>query len=677
MLLEKTSRLRGNSTVFTLFAIIAVGVTTLGWYGYNLVQASIDPDIVYNFQFSEAEVGLFKHTINETGDIEAAENVEVKCEVRSSGGVEIISVVDEGEVVSKGDLLVELDTSTLEDQKQAQNIIVNRALSTKTSADAALRQATITKKEYLEGTFIQNEATIEANILIAKQNLANNQDTAAFSERLAAKGFVTKQQLASDRFAVKRTELELSLTETELKTLREITREKNLVGFDADIETRKATLEAENKNYDEELKKLEEINDMISKCTIVAPQDGTVVHANYGDDRGQQFTVEPGASVRERQTIIYLPDLERLQVKTPIAEGKIASVREGLPVKIRVGALEDRVFTGKIISINRYAERQHWSNKVKRFATFIEINGDSEGARVGLSADVEITVNQQPDRLQIPVQCLHEDNDQRFVLVRVPYDANNSLHSEQLGKKHGEEEKPFSIEARVIEYEASNDKMLVLQGGGEVSKGDQIVQNPREYPEFLRHLVSNHRARVAMERFSPNNDEAGELTQKDIAEMNEILGYEGISNFASVDQDGNEAISTTELTAFITKTQDLLVPLEDTSEVAAAGSQAEAPEQSEEEKDAGYRKQAEGVLANFWPSMDKNGDDKVDSEELAALGDRAANVKKHDKNKDGEISKEEAIEGFAEGIKKAQANGTAGGPPSGGRPAGSPGGRGK
>ena len=127
MLLEKTSRLRGNSTVFTLFAIIAVGVTTLGWYGYNLVQASIDPDIVYNFQFSEAEVGLFKHTINETGDIEAAENVEVKCEVRSSGGVEIISVVDEGEVVSKGDLLVELDTSTLEDQKQAQNIIVNRA----------------------------------------------------------------------------------------------------------------------------------------------------------------------------------------------------------------------------------------------------------------------------------------------------------------------------------------------------------------------------------------------------------------------------------------------------------------------------------------------------------------------------------------------------------------------
>ena len=59
---------------------------------------------------------------------------------------------------------------------------------------------------------------------------------------------------------------------------------------------------------------------------------------------------------------------------------------------------------------------------------------------------------------------------------------------------------------------------------------------------------------------------------------------------------------------------------------------------------------------------------KVDSEELAGLGPQAAAIKKHDKNNDGEISKEEAIEGFAEGIKKSQANGGGGRP--GGRPAG-------
>tara|TARA_B100000945_G_C20426072_1_gene620564 strand:+ start:5117 stop:7111 length:1995 start_codon:yes stop_codon:yes gene_type:complete len=662
MLSSKHSHHRGNSTL-VLLAIIVTSVGGMGYYCYSLIQSAIEPKVIYSFQFGEAEVGRFMHTIRETGDIEAAENEEIKCEVRSPGGVEIITVVDEGEIVKKGDLLIELDTSTLDEQKQAQNILVNRALSTKTSANAALRQAEITKQEYTLGTFLQNEALMEANILIAKQMLANNQDTAAFSERLAAKGFVTQQQLAADRFAVKRASLELSLSETELKTLREITREKMLVGFDADIETRKAALEAENKNYAEELKKLEEINDMISKCTILAPQDGTVVHANYGDERGQQFTVEPGATVRERQTIIYLPDLSQLQVKTPIAEGKIASVREGMPVKIRVGALEDREFTGTVTSINRYAERQHWSQKIKRFATFIEIVGDSEGARVGLSADIEITVNRQNDRLQIPVQCLHEDNNQKFVLVKVPYDINNPLHGEELGEKHGDEENAFSIEAKMIDYEASNDKMLVLNDDENIEDGEQIVQNPRDYPDFLRRLVSNLRARTAMKRFSPNGDEVGQLSSEDVVKMNETLGYEGIANLEAVDLNSNNFISVDELSAFITKTQDLLIPLEDTTEVAAAGKEAK---KTPEDEDAAYEKQAEEQVTKTMDKYDKNSDGTIDAEELTAAGPVGDFLKRADKNKDGKVTKKEMVAGTVQ-MLKAAASGATGGRPGGGR----------
>ena len=224
----------------------------------------------------------------------------------------------------------------------------------------------------------------------------------------------------------------------------------------------------------------------------------------------------------------------------------------------------------------------------------------------------------------------------------------------------------------MIDYEASNDKMLVLEDSSTIEQGDQIVQNPREYPDFLRRLVSNHRARTAMKRFSPSKDENGELTQAAVTKMNEILGYEGISNLASVDQDRSETISISELSAFITKTQDVLVPLEDTTAVAAAGTETEKPELSEEEKDAAFKEQAEGFLAAFWSRMDKNSDDKIDSEELAGLGPQGARMKDYDKNKDGEITKEEAVAGIAEGLKKNQGN-QAGGPPggasSGGKPA--------
>ncbi len=661
-------RNRGNTNL--VFAIILLAMGSVGYYAWNQLQSAIEPDIVYNFQFSEAKREFFTHTIKESGDIESAQNEEVKCEVRSAGGVEIIYVIDEGVVVEKGDLLVELDTKTLDDQKQAQQVVVNRAESTQTSADAALRQAKIALQEYKEGTFKTSEQTIEANILIAKQQLSQAQDRSSFSERLAAKGFVTQQQLAGDRFAVQRSSLELDLYETELKTLREISKEKMIVGFEADIETRKAQLEAENKNYTEELKKLTEIEDMLAKCKIVAPKAGTVVHANYqyGD---QSFTVEAGASVRERQAIIRLPDLEQLQVKAPIAEGKIASVQEGMPVKIKVGALEDREFDGVVTSINRYAERQHWSEKIKRFATFIKIEGDSDGVRVGLSADVHITVSREANKLQIPVQCLHEDTDQRFVLIRVPYDANNPLHSEALGKMHGDEGDEFSIETRMIEYEGSNDKTLVISDDSGIEKEMQIVQNPREYPDFLRELVSHHRARNAMEKFSSDKDMFGSLKRPDVARMNAELGYDGISNFATTDLNEDGVIDVNELAVFIAKTQDVLIPLEDQTTVTAA--EEKSPE-TKEEKEAGYKEQAEKGAATLLETHDANTDDVIDADELKKAGKIGEFIQLADTNKDGSVSKEELIAGGIKQAKEREAKGGArggqSGRPAGGKPSG-------
>ena len=183
---SKHLRHRGNTNL--VFAIILLAIGGVGYYAWNMLQTAIEPEIVYNFRFSEAKREVFTHEINESGDIESAQNEEIKCEVRSAGGVEIIYVIDEGVLVEEGDLLVELDTSTLEDQQQAQQVVVNRAESTKTSAKAGLEQAEIALLEYTEGVFKTNEQTIESNILIAKQNLSQAQDQANFSERLAAKG---------------------------------------------------------------------------------------------------------------------------------------------------------------------------------------------------------------------------------------------------------------------------------------------------------------------------------------------------------------------------------------------------------------------------------------------------------------------------------------------------------
>ncbi|MBT3889611.1 MAG: HlyD family efflux transporter periplasmic adaptor subunit [Planctomycetaceae bacterium] len=646
----------GNATLILL--VIGCLVIALGYYAYASMKTAFTQEKLASFQFREVETGMFKHTVIESGVIESSQNIDIVCNVRSkAGGVQIIWVIEEGAQVKEGDKLVELDTTTLEDSLQQQQLIMNRAKSTKISAAAAVRRATIARQEYLEGTFKQNEQLIESNILIAKQNLSTALDKVAFSERLAAKGFVTQQQLQADRFAVKRANLDMSLKENELRTLREITKQKMLVGFDADIETAKASEQAEEKNYAEEESQLTEIQQQIENCIIVAPDAGQVVYANQQSSRGgAEFIVEAGANVRERQSIIKLPDPEQMQVKAKVNEGRIAFIRKGQRVDVTVGALEGQTMQGVVLKVNKYPEAGSWFNsEVKEFATYIKILDPPDAIRTGLTAEVEMLVNTMANQTMIPVQTLHEDQEQAFCLIKRPYDINNPLHSEQLGGKHGDPGEEFSVEIVEIEYAASNNKFLAITHGLEAS--DMVVMNPRSEEQILNRLVAHYRGSQALSLF--DTDKNGSLSPTEVATMNDRLGFEGITSFTAVDKDDNGAIDVNELGNLIERTQELL-EIKVKTEIPVE----EAAEEEDEDPLAEFKKQAETMVANFWPTMDANGDGKLGAEEISSSRDPAS-MKKADTDKDGEVSKEEFIVSMAKRLK-ARAESGGGGFGSGG-----------
>lgn len=644
----------GNATI--ILVVIACLVVALGYYAYASMKSAFSQDKLASFQFREVENGLFKHTVIESGVIESSQNIDIICNVRSrAGGVQIIWVIDEGTQVQKGDKLVELDTTTLEDSLQQQQLIMNRANSTKISAAAAVRRAEIARQEYLEGTFKQNEQVIESNILIAKQNLSTALDKAAFSERLAAKGFVTQQQLQADRFAVKRANLDMSLKENELRTLREITKQKMLVGFDADIETATASMLAEEKNYIEEEKQLTEIKQQIENCMVYAPDDGQVVYANQQSSRGgSEFIVEAGATVRERQSIIKLPDPEQMQVKARVNEGRIAFIRKGQRVDVTVGALEGQVLQGVVSKVNKYPEATSWFNsEVKEFATYIKILNPPEAIRTGLTAEVEMLVNTMANQTMIPVQTLHEDQEQAFCLIKRTYDPNNPLHIKELGGRHGDQGAEFSVEIVLVEYAASNNKFLAITSG--LKAGDMVVMNPRSEEDILDRLVTNYRARKAMDEF--DKDKNRTLSQDEVQVMNGRLGFDGITSFKNVDEDSNGQIDVAELGVLIKQTQESLeikvikeIPIE------------EDAEEEDEDPLAEFKEQAETMVGRMWPRIDANGDGKLDAEEISSSRDPAS-MKKADTDKDGEISKEEFITSMA---KRMKANAESGGGSGGG-----------
>jgi hypothetical protein len=327
-------------------------------------------------------------------------------------------------------------------------------------AKNTLDAAKISRKEYLEGTFKQEEKLYVSEVILAEQNLRSAQLSFDSAQRLAAKGILSPLQLEGAKFSVDNARNQLDGAQTKVEVLRKYTREKMLKQFDSDIATADAKVRAEESSYQLELDKLKDMEDQIAKCVIKAPQPGQVVYANkYNSGRSgssAEFVVEAGSMVREQQPIIRLPDAGNMQVKALINEARVTKVRPGLPVTIRVDALKDELMQGEVIKVNQYAEPSSWSSgSVKKYAALIKILNPPVALRTGMNAEARIHIERRPDALQVPVQALVDHKGHFFVLV-------------QNGDK---------LETREVTIGSTNDKVAVIDKG--LALSDSVVLNPR------------------------------------------------------------------------------------------------------------------------------------------------------------------------------------------------------
>jgi HlyD family secretion protein len=91
----------------------------------------------------EVKRGPLTISIDASGTIKALDQEVITCKVkgeggREGGGVTILTLVPEGTRVKKGDLLIELDSSSFEDQLVAEQITLQTAETTLTSGQENL-----------------------------------------------------------------------------------------------------------------------------------------------------------------------------------------------------------------------------------------------------------------------------------------------------------------------------------------------------------------------------------------------------------------------------------------------------------------------------------------------------------------------------------------------------------
>ena len=306
----------------------------------------------------------------------------------------------------------------------------------------------------------------------AQKELQQAQSTLEGTKRLFAKDFVTKIEMDQSQLTYDNCVLKVKKAETALhlfekyefpkaaeealskytEALRELDRTKK--GAVSRLAQADAKLKSAQAKYSLEDKQLKELYEQLDKCMIRAPRPGLVVYGGGGEVmywRGEE-QIREGATVRERQTVITVPDMKKMCVKVKIHESYIKTIRKGQKVRITADAFPDRKLEGEVSQVGMLPDSENtWLNPdMKVYRTTIKITGEHDWIRPGMSAKAEILVNHLDDVVYVPIQAVNPLEDKKFCYV-----ANG-------GK----------LEPREVEAGEFNDEFIEIKNG--IQEGDQV-----------------------------------------------------------------------------------------------------------------------------------------------------------------------------------------------------------
>ncbi|MFH1614166.1 MAG: efflux RND transporter periplasmic adaptor subunit [Planctomycetota bacterium] len=508
-----------------------------------------------------AKRGPLKISITESGTIKARDQVILKSEVE--GRTSIISLIPEGAAVKKGDLLVELDASSLLDSKidqeiRAQNaeasyvsskenlaVVENQAKSDNDKAQLTFQFAKLDLKKYIDpnGEYENQLKEMQSEITLANEELTRAEKERDSASKLFKEKYISQTEQQEYELAFKKWDLKLQVAQSNLELLKNFTYKRNLAQLESDVSqaemalertTRKAKadivqaeadLKAKEAEYKRQQSKLEKIEDQINKTKIYAPVDGLVIYATSAQRAGWRG-VEPldeGQEVRERQELIYLPTAASSKVEVDIHESSLERIRPGLAAIITVDALAGKKFYGSVARIAPLPDaRSMWMNPdLKVYNADIYLENNDSSLRTGMSCQTEIIIEQYDDAVYIPVQCVLRVRGESTVYVlngkspeprkvEIGLDNNNMVRIIS-GLKEGEivlltpplktAGTDFSMDANAIALER-------IPAEEKTPEDKSVEQNPAEKaPEELKPEQDVEKMRQRFESMSPEERE--------------------------------------------------------------------------------------------------------------------------------------------------------------------------
>src|SRR6185503_12467909 len=173
------------------------------------------------------------------------------------------------------------------------------------------------------------------------------------------------------------------------------------------LQQKQAAISAAQSRIDEASSKLALAQQQLARTEVRADVAGIVVYREvfFGSE---QKKPQVGVQVWANQPLIILPDITRMVVETKVRETDIHKVERNQRVSVRVQAYPDLALTGQVTLVGTLAQEERERRGSKFFGVTIQVNEFDARLRPGMSARVEIQVEERPRSLFVPLEAVFE-----------------------------------------------------------------------------------------------------------------------------------------------------------------------------------------------------------------------------------------------------------------------------
>lgn len=443
-----------------LFAIV-LPLAAIGGCGVFIAQkvrGKKDPP-----RTAEVKRGDVVVAVRETGYVEPTRRVAVKSKV---AGKVVELAVDEGDVVTEGQLIARLDVPEVEAQR-------DQIMAQRDAAKARLEQARLAceqARQMIESQVAQAEASLRAARFALQEAATRRQDAQRIHE--------DKKRLFEMGGYVSQNEVESAKAAADLAAQQEETAKQRILEQEAALaiatarrtecqvnESRVIEAEASVRQVEDSLA---EIETRLSDAVIRAPMSGVVIARHMRE--GELITAV--SYYGEGAPIVTIGDLSTMLVKVDLNEVDVDKVKLEMAVEITVDALPGASYTGRVTRIAPASELyvREPGSAIVRFPVEVTVADADVALRPGMTANVEIICQRAEDVLWVPNDAIFEKEDEegkQFVSVVT-----------------GEEKKEKKTEDREVTTGLSNDSRTEIASGVEEEEKVELGKGIPERKKF-------------------------------------------------------------------------------------------------------------------------------------------------------------------------------------------------